>query len=460
MTSTQYPPVVKGGLPLVGHAVSFLKKPLDLLKKGYEEHGDMYTLKLGNDNAVVMLGPQHHKFFFNQTDKLLDIKEGYPFFVRMFNEHFYFLGDYESYTAQRSLIIPCFKNTQMPDYVDIMLYETHRFMQKIGDEGEFDLLSEFGPLVMNIAAHSFLGKDFREKLGVGIFDDFREFSEGMDPVLPGWLPIPKFMRSQKAKKKLHGILGKLIKERRQSPVETRDFLQTLSESTYENGKAVEDEVLINLILLLVWAGHETTAGHISWGLIDLLQNPTFTEKLLAQQQEVLGKKLHLTMDDLKQLKHIDHALKETERLHPVAYVLFRSANETFDYNGYTIPKDTKIFIAPWVAHLMPDVFEQPNRFMPERFAQKQENYSLVGFGGGVHRCAGVNFAYLEMRVLLTILLQYYDFELMNKDPQPLKGAKTKWPEPTKVRYKKRANAVNLAEGITIGKSVTNKCPFH
>jgi len=98
--------------------------------------------------------------------------------------------------------------------------------------------------------------------------------------------------------------------------------------------------------------------------------------------------------------------------------------------------------------------------MPERFAKIQENYSLVGFGGGVHRCAGVNFAYLEMRVVLTILLQYYDFELLDKDPQPLKGVKTKWPEPTRVRYKKRVDAANLLEEITIGKSATNKCPFH
>ena len=76
----------------------------------------------------------------------------------------------------------------------------------------------------------------------------------MEPVLPLWLPLPKLIRSQRAKRKLHTILGALIEERRHNPVDPPDFLQTLIASHYSDGRPIDDLLIINMILLLVWAG--------------------------------------------------------------------------------------------------------------------------------------------------------------------------------------------------------------
>src|SRR5437867_1365381 len=98
-----------------------------------------------------------------------------------------------------------------------------------------------------------------------------------------------------------------------------------------------------------------------------------------------------------------------------------------------------ILAAPSVAHRMADVFPEPDEYRPQRFesegSESRRNRMLIGFGGGMHRCLGVHFAYLEMKVILTILLRHYDFELLDRDPQPVAGAKTKWPaSPCRVRY--------------------------
>jgi len=278
-------PKLSGGLPVMGHALSFMKNPIQLLTRGYEEHGKIFSMKLPGQNVVVMLGPEHNKFVFDQTDKLLSIKEAYPFFVRMFNKDFFFIGGNEAYHQQRGIILPCFRATVMPNYIDVMVLETFKFMDSLGDQGTFNLTEEFGPLVMKIAAHSFFGSDFNEKLGASIFDDFRDFAKGMDPVVPGWVPLPKFIKSQKAKRKLADNLLALIKDRRQNPVSPPDFLQTLLESKNEDGSPVSDMILKNLVLLLVWAGHETTTGHISWALIDLLQNPECLESIHKEQDK-------------------------------------------------------------------------------------------------------------------------------------------------------------------------------
>src|SRR5436190_6965899 len=85
------PPVVSGALPVLGHVPAFLRDPVAVLERGHREHGLLYTLRLGNRPAVVMLGPEHNRFFFAETDQRLSIRAAYPFFMRMFDADFYFL---------------------------------------------------------------------------------------------------------------------------------------------------------------------------------------------------------------------------------------------------------------------------------------------------------------------------------------------------------------------------------
>jgi len=320
-------------------------------------------------------------------------------------------------------------------------------MEQLGESGTFDLLQTLGPLVMHIAAHAFLGEDFRRRLGSHFFSDFRLFSGGMEPVFPLWLPLPRLIRSQKAKRILHTVLGELIVQRRREPVDPPDFLQTLIATRDSDGRPIDDFFIINLILLLVWAGHETTAGHISWGLIDLLQHPAYLQSVRDEQADILGDSRELSMTDVRRLQRIDWALKETERLHPVAFVLMRKATQTFARQGFQVPQGAMVLVAPCVSHRMPDVFSDPHQYRPERFSSEHSEHDessqphrLIGFGGGVHRCAGVNFAYLEMKIVLSLLLKHYEFTLLDPHPQPVRGAVTKWPaSPCLVQYRRRVN---------------------
>ena len=194
MSAISSPPTVSGRIPVIGHALQFLRDPIPLLQRGYQEHGSVFSLQLGNKPAVVLLGPDNNRFFFTQTDKLLSIREAYPFFIKMFHERFYFFADLEEYLKQRAMILPRFQGQQMNQYVSTMNHETAQLIDQLGDEGSFDLIPTLGPLVMNIAAHAFLGPDFRQRLGSAFFTDFRHFSGGMEPILPLWLPLPKLLK--------------------------------------------------------------------------------------------------------------------------------------------------------------------------------------------------------------------------------------------------------------------------
>ncbi len=469
MATPSLPPTVSGSTPVIGHAFQFLRDPIPLLERGYQEHGSVFSLRLGPKPAVVLLGPENNRFFFTETDKLLSIREGYPFFIKMFHERFYFFAEFEEYLEQRAIVLPRFQGRQMNQYVSTMAQETCDLIEQLGESGSFDLIPTLGPLVMNIAAHAFLGPEFRGRLGGEFFTDFRHFSGGMEPVLPLWLPLPKLIRSQKAKKKLHRVLGELIQRRRRQPPAEADFLQTLVEARFSDGRPIDDEMVINLILLLVWAGHETTAGHISWALIDLLQHPDYLHTVIDEQDELIGDRQDLTMADVRQLSRIDWAVKETERLHPVAYILMRTAAEDLEIEGFRVPQGSRVFAAPSISHRMPHVFPEPDRYVPERFSPDRDEsrtpHSLIGFGGGVHRCAGVNFAYLEMKVALSLLFQHYEFSLLNPDPQPVAGAATKWPaSPCRVSYQRRYGVPKgektPREAAVPHGAAAGQCPVH
>jgi sterol 14alpha-demethylase len=319
---------------------------------------------------------------------------------------------------------------------------------------------------MDIAAHSFMGREFHEKLGHEFFDLFRDFSGGMEFVLPLWWPTPKMLRSQRAKKKLHAILQSWIDKRRASPLDPPDFFQGMVESKYPDGKPIPDELIRHMIMLLVWAGHETTAGQVSWALADILQNPGYEAVLRAELAATIGDSDGGDMgwEQAVAMTKMDLALRETERLHPVAFILSRKANADIERDGYTIAKGDFVLLAPSVTHRMTETWIEPDAYNPERFNAENpdaqiESNSLVGFGGGMHRCAGVNFARMEMKVILAILLQHYDMELID-EVKPMAGAGTYWPaQPCRVRYKKRERGDAKGADIAAMAKAAG-CPAH
>ena len=459
-------PMLDGSVPLIGHLLDFFRDPVAVLKRGYQTKGRMFAFQILGRRMNVMLGPEHNKFFFEETDKLLSIRESMPFFLKMFSPDFYSFAEMDSYLKQRAVIMPRFKAASMKQYVGIMAEESLNLVDRLGDEGEFDLVTTLGPVVMDIAAHSFMGREFHEQLGHEFFELFRDFSGGMEFVLPLWWPTPKMLRSQRAKKKLHGILQDWIAKRRAAPLDPPDFFQGMIETKYPDGTPVPDDIIRHLILLLVWAGHETTAGQVSWALADLIQNQNYMAVMRGELQSVLGGSdgHDMTWEQAVAMTKMDLALRETERLHPVAYILSRKANADIERDGYCIRKGEFVLLAPSVSHRMTETFIDPDRYNPERFNPESgeaqiESNSLIGFGGGMHRCAGVNFARMEMKVLIAVLLQHYDMELI--DPvKPIAGAGTYWPaQPCRVRYRKRDRGTAVGADIAALAKAAG-CPAH
>src|SRR5262249_35510192 len=117
-------------------------------------------------------------------------------------------------------------------YVAAMDGEAVKFAESLGDEGEFNLTDGTAPLTARIAARCFLGPDFASAMDQDFFAEVRRFCGGIATFPQGWLPLPKFIRSSRARDRLRAMLGAMIARRRADPLRPPDLPHTIGHLTH------------------------------------------------------------------------------------------------------------------------------------------------------------------------------------------------------------------------------------
>jgi sterol 14-demethylase len=430
------------GRPIVGHALDFQRDRTALFQRGYDTLGPVFGLRLFNKPAAVLIGPEYHQVFFTETDRQLSMHKTYSFLRAMFGE-IAFTAPPEVYHAQRPILHLPFKGEKMPGYVRIMQQEVQAWLDSLGQAGEFELTTAITALVQNVAAHAFMGRAFRDQMGREFWDQYKVLGQALDPLLPPNLPLPKFIRRDRAKARLRAMLGGLFAERRLHPEAYDDFFQDFVNARYADGQPMPDETIIGLILALMFAGHETTAGQAAWTLIETLRHPDFLALLQAELDTHLPSGAALDLPTLGRLHHAAFAVTETTRMHPSADMLLRLAEVDTDIGTHVIPAGWVVFVTSGLAHRLPELFAAPDEWDPLRFApgraeDKQHRFAMIGFGGGVHKCTGMNFANNEMVVIVSLLLQQFDLQLLDRNPTATNSLGASRPTPVRIRYRRRA----------------------
>lgn len=453
------PPALRG-LPVLGNLLDFKKSSARLIQRGYDELGSVFTLKLGPKKVAVLIGPEHHKAFFLETDNALRMDKAYRFLRAMFG-NVSFAASPDVYQAQRHIQLAPFKRQRLSAYVDVMVEEVQTWLDGLGDTGEIEILEEMLHLTQHVAAHTLLGKQFREQVGVNFWKAYADLAQSIDPILPPNWPMPKNFRRERAKRQLRKILFPFIKERRQSIEQHDDFLQEFIDARYKDGRPLESEAILNLILGLVFAGHETTAGQAAWTVIELLKHPGY--QILVQNeidQEVPDAMFDLNV--LGQMNLTKWAVDETTRLHPVANLMMRHVEEDFDVGDYRIPAGWMVMVSPELAHKLESSFQRPDQYNPLRFApgreeHKQDFWAMIPFGGGVHKCTGMNFAINEMMIVLAMLFRQFELELVTPETTPRYDLGAMKPSPTIIRYRRRTSPAKRAADVHAQTRVSG-CP--
>ncbi len=454
------PPMVSGGLPVVGHIFEMLRDRDSLFKRGHHEHGDLFAMKLGPQPVLVITGSEYNRLFYTETDKSLNMQDGYSFLKEAIGEVL-FTASSEDYYNQRPVLQEVFKRERMVTYIQAMNTEIQRWIDSLGQSGEVDLTQAMLHITQYVAGRALIGPEFEQELGPDFWKEYESISLSLDPVLPPNLPLPKFWRRDQAKKKIHATLNTLIQRRRENPDRYDDLISTLLTTPLKDGTIMPDETIVIMFMGLIFAGHETTAGQAAWLVALLLQHPAYLEQVQAEIRDQVAYGKNLDASALSKLDHIYWAIDETTRLRPSADTQLRTVETAINIGPYEIPAGWRLMVSAATSHYLPETFENPQQFDPLRYsperAEGKNPFAIVGFGGGIHKCTGMNFAKNEMAIITALFFQQFDVELLSQDIHTVSGNGANHPSEVRVRYQRKP-LTELADATTIQEAAAAGCP--
>ena len=201
--------------------------------------------------------------------------------------------------------------------------------------------------------------------------------------------------------------------RRQAAQPGQDILSLMLASRKEDGSAFGDEELFEQMISLVGAGHETTATALTWALYHIHRNPSVKGNLV---DELAGSPEGADVSNLA-LPYLDAVCAETLRLEPVAPIVGRTLREGLTLKGYDLAPGVSVGLGIINVHRNPDLYPDPERFRPERFAERKPSpFEYLPFGGSSRRCLGASFALYEMKIVLATLLRSHSLRLASDRP--------------------------------------------
>jgi len=392
----------------------FAAEPLPMLLESYERFGPIFTLRLFHGNVVFMLGPEaNHYVTVSHASNFTWRESHFRDLIGLMGDGLLTIdGDF--HRRSRLIMLPAFHREHIAESVEIIEEETGRALDAFTPGETLDVYAWTRHLALRVAMRALFGLDpdgprARAIDAAGLFEEALSFysSDYFLRVLRG--PGSPWARLQRAARKLDVLIYDEITRRRGSGERGSDILSLLLDAEDEDGNRLTDVQIRDEVMTLMFAGHDTTTSTVSFMFYELARHPDVVARLLSEQDAMLSDGGATSAQLLGgELPELEMVLEETLRKYPPAWVGPRRALEAFEFAGQTVPARAFVNYCSWASHHLPDVFEDPEAFRPERFAPEARaalpKGAYVPFGGGSRTCIGMRFGQLEVRTIATMIL--------------------------------------------------------
>ena len=410
----------KDNIPVVpavkfySNAGRILRDPLAFHRENFEKLGDTFRLKIGPGNSVILsrnaafvqyVLQKNHKSYRKTSIQTEDIAK--------------YLGkglltsEGELWKKQRRLIQPAFHKKQLLNLLGSIEAAVTTELQKIPAGTSIDVFPTFNDLAFQTVVKSLFSSAVGQK-EINRLQYITEAAQTMlvrelrQPYLKWWFRVGGDIQkhidlTKEAREILHG----LIEDRRHSNKKENDLLDMLLDARYEDGSSMDNEQLIDEILILFTAGHETTSNALTFTSQLLARHPEIQEKVFLEVKNAKEKTSSI-MEFIRECSYVQMVIEESMRLYPPAYFIDRVNLEDDEFEGLKIPEGSTLLFSMYEIHRHKDLWEEPEKFKPERFEDpKQYSSFYFPFGAGPRMCIGNNFAMYEMILAVAELVLRY-----------------------------------------------------
>ena len=401
---------VAGGIPVIGQTYNFLFQPLTSGIALYERLGPVIRGNAFGLNSVALGGPEAVELVLRNSDQAFSNHQGWAYFIEKFFHRGLMLLDFDEHKFHRGILQTAFKKAALTDYLQRMQPVISQGLarwrkQAMGLRGtDFKVYPELKRLTLDIATEVFMGEPLGKEADQ-INNAFVDCVKAGTAIIRYPIPGGRWQRGLRGRATLEAFFRSRIAAKRRQP--GTDLFSRLCIAEDEQGNRFSDDDVINHMIFLLMAAHDTSTITLTSMMYQLGKHPDW-QRRLREEALALGKST-LVHDDLSQLPLMDLVLKESLRLLSPVHVLPRKTVKPVEFKGYLIPANVYVIISPIVTHHLfqywtaPTMFD-PERFGPERREHKQHPYQYLPFGGGAHMCIGLHFAELEIKAILYQLL--------------------------------------------------------
>ena len=335
-------------------------------------------------------------------------------------------SDGDKWRAHRRVMSPAFDHRSIASYAPVITEVAETRLEAwdaMGENAEIDIARDMVTLTLEVISRTMFSADsdaLQSRLDETLRKGMAELSFGLQhiaPVIGPFLLNRKLARVRANFEAVDAVIQNLIRSREKCTGTPADLLDRLIAATdSETGFRMTDEEVRDEVIIIFLAGHETSAlaATYVWYLLSL--HPQEEAKLHAELDTVLGGRTP-TYDDLENLAYTRMVIEEAMRLYPPAPALTgRLAREADEISGRPVRKGTEVAILPWVLHRHRTLWDDPDRFDPERFSQERSatrpRFAYLPFGGGPRTCIGAQLALTEVSLLVATMAQRYWLKLV------------------------------------------------
>ncbi len=381
---------------------------LGVVSERCQRNGLVVRQNQGPIRAVNLFGPDANRFVLLDRDEIFSAKKSWDLIMGRIFTNGLLLRDGEDHRFHRRLLREAFRTPALQSYLDQMNEALVPWAEGLALKGghirAFPVIKQ---MALDMACRIFLG------LPPG--SDNTKMNHAFEATVAASmsilrLPIPglEFNRGLEGRKYMIRRFKRMIQERRGGESGGSDTFTRLCHAENENGERLADQEIIDHMIFLMMAAHDTTTSALTSLLYELAANSAWQERLRDEVHAF--DKPAIEWDDLLHMKDHILAIQEVLRRYPPLSTIPRMATADFEWGGYRIPAGTMTIIYPIHTHHMAKWWSDPFRFDPDRFAEgreehKRHSHSYAPFGGGNHMCLGLRFAETQIKAALFQLLQ-------------------------------------------------------
>mmetsp|Transcript_21651 Transcript_21651/g.51723 ORF Transcript_21651/g.51723 Transcript_21651/m.51723 type:complete len:492 (+) Transcript_21651:180-1655(+) len=407
-------PILRDVLTLVRIARSYVNPLLAYVKTEASKHGCVFrgTFPPLIGSGIFVASPEALRFVFNHENRGFVVD--WPATVKNLlgpNSISVVLGD--THKRLRSYVIKSFSPRNLRSYLPTVDILVRSHFERLGSQ-RIVVHKEMKKLTFKVAADLILGADHSDQdLVTELEKLFRVLFAGPFSLAP-WLPGGAYSKAVAARRQILQRLKAVLSKRRSGESSGRaDVLGTLlsSPSLADDSKPMTDEEICDVVINLLFAGHDTSSCALTWVFWYLSQHPAVLEAVRAEQVAVAESAGEgLTWEDIERMTYTEQVLKEVIRITPPIGGVSRKTAQDTEYSGMRFPGGCPVFCSIGYVHSSPELFPEPHKFDPSRFAGGDPP-EFTPFGGGGRMCLGMHFSMMEMKCIVHHLCTQFEWSV-------------------------------------------------